>query len=75
MRLQHMIIIIHVWSKLFFISNYYIHIKRGMYTALLYSVDIEFDWLCILYCASRTDCIALYVDRTASLQTCGHNEF
>ena len=60
---------------------YYINIKRGIYlqkceyTTLLNSIDIEFDQLCIPYCASRTDCIALYIDRTAGSQACGHNDF
>ena len=52
-----------------------IYLQKCEYIILLYSVDIEFDQLCIPYCASRTDCIALYVDRTAGSQACGHNEF
>ena len=42
-----------------------------LYTA----ADIEFNQLCIPWYASRTDCIALYVDKTAGSQTYGHNEF
>ena len=64
-----------------YFSHININIKRGIYlqkceyTILLYSVDIELNQLCIPYCASRTDCLVLYVDRTAGSQACGHNEF
>ena len=34
-----------------------------------------FNWLCMPWYASRTDCIALYVDRTAGSQTSVHNGF
>ena len=50
-------------------------ISKSVSTLFCYILLIEFDWLCILYCASRTDCIALYVDRTAGSQACSHNEF
>ena len=43
-------------------------------------MDIETFGFIMIGCVglsmvSRTDCIALYVDRTAGSQTCGHNEF
>ena len=39
------------------------------YTGSIFKMVKMFDWLFMPWYASRTDCIALYVDRTAGSQT------
>ena len=38
------------------------------YTGGIFKMVKMFDWLCMSWYASKTDCIALYVDRTAGSQ-------
>ena len=47
--------------------------KSLEYPGSIFEIVQIFDWLCIPWHASRTYCIALYVDRTAGSQTCDHN--
>ena len=67
----------HAEPKLFFFHyDIMMIIRRRIYfyktlefTGSIFKMVKMFDWLCMPWCASRTDCIALYVDRTAGSQT------